>query len=201
MEKIGAIILAAGSSSRLGHPKQLLRHRGETLIRLAAVAALAAGCLPVVVVAGAAHEAVARELTGLSVHVHHHAEWQRGIGSSLRAGVEHALQLAPTLEALVLMVCDQPFVTAEVLTSLIAARAETRRPIAASAYSGTVGVPALFGRKLFPRLAAIPDAYGAKHLLGAMQDQITPVPFPRGSIDIDTPENCRDYLETPQGFA
>lgn len=197
VEKIGAIILAAGSSSRLGEPKQFLRYRGETLIRRAARAALTAGCSPVVVVAGAAHERIERELAELEVQVHHHAQWPRGIGSSIRAGVEHALLLQPSLEALVLMVCDQPRVTAEVLTALIRAHADSQHPAAASAYAGTLGVPAIFARAHFQKLAALPDDDGAKHLLRALPDLITRVPFPEGSIDIDTPADSRLHLATP----
>ena len=196
MEKIGAIILAAGSSSRLGEPKQFLQYRGETLIRRAACAALNAGCLPVVVVAGSEHHRIEEELADFEVVVHHHAQWQRGIGSSLRAGVAHALLLTPSLEALVLMVCDQPFVTAEILTSLIAAHAASRLAAAACAYSDTLGVPALFDRSLFPRLTALPDKHGARHLLRAISGEITQVHFPQGIVDIDTPVDFRFHLQT-----
>ena len=196
MEKIGAIILAAGNSSRLGEPKQFLRYRGETLIRRAACAALTADCSPVVVVTGAAHERMRQELSELEVQIHHHEQWQRGIGSSLRAGLERALLITPSLDALVLMVCDQPHVTAELLTALISSRAHTQQPAAACAYSDTLGVPALFARSLFPRLASLPDDQGAKHLLQVLQDQITRVPFPHGSIDIDTPADARNHLAT-----
>ena len=194
-KSIGAIILAACRSSRLGRPKQFLRYRGETLIRRAAIAALAAGCSPVVVVAGAAHERIARELSELEVQLHHHAQWPRGIGSSVRAGLERALLLAPSLEAVVLMVCDQPHVSAEVLTALIGARAETQQPGRRLRLLRHSGVPALFARSLFPRLATLPDNQGAKHLLQALQDQITRLPFPHGSIDIDTPADARHHLE------
>lgn len=191
---IGAIILAAGSSSRLGESKQFLRYAGETLIRRAAQAALQAGCAPVVVVAGADRARIGQELDGLAVQVQYHNQWQRGMGSSVRAGVQGILRLAPMLEALVLMVCDQPFVDAGVLTALITARAHTRRPIAASAYAGTVGVPALFDCAFFPRLAALGDQEGARELLGALADQVTPVPFPRGDVDIDTPADVSEYI-------
>ncbi len=196
VEKIGAIILAAGSSSRLGEPKQFLRYRGETLIRRAAHAAVDSGCFPVIVVTGTAHERIADELAGLEVQVHHHPQWMRGIGSSVRAGIGQALLLKPSPDALVLMVCDQPHVTAEVLAALIAARAQAQLPAAASIYAGTLGVPAIFARALFPRLSALPDDHGAKHLLRMISEQIIGVQFPHGVIDIDTPTDSRLHLAT-----
>src|SRR5438045_3195305 len=85
---IAAVILAAGASSRLGKPKQLLGFRGHSLLRRAAEAALSAGCQPVVVVLGACLEPSVRELAGLPVQVVENREWQEGIGSSVRTGVE-----------------------------------------------------------------------------------------------------------------
>lgn len=191
---IGSLILAAGNSSRLGEPKQLLRHRGETLIRRAVRVALEAGCSPVVVVCGAAREGVEAELGGLAAAVCYHAGWQRGMGSSVRAGMAHTLSLAPKLEALMLMVCDQPFVTAEVLRELIAARERSGKRAAACGYADTVGVPALFDSTLFPLLAAVPDTHGARRVLSALADEVARVPFPRGEIDIDTPADRLAHL-------
>ncbi len=196
METVGAVILAAGNSSRLGEPKQLLHYRGETLIRRAARAALKAHCAPVIVVTGAGHPRIAEELAALDVCILHHPEWARGLGSSIRAGLASALAASPALDALMLMVCDQPWVTAELLTALVAARTQTRQPAAACAYAGIVGVPALFDRTLFPSLAALPDEHGAKQILAANAEAVARVAFPQGAIDIDTPADWRAVSET-----
>jgi molybdenum cofactor cytidylyltransferase len=195
MEAIGAVILAAGGSTRLGQSKQLLRHHGETLLRRAACSALGAGCQLTVIITGNEHEQIAQELTGLDLHVRHHPEWERGIGSSIRTGVEEALALQPNLDALLIMVCDQPFVTADLLTALISARAEADTKAAACTYAGTIGVPALFDRSFFPALAALADEQGAKAILSAMADEIARVEFPAGAIDIDTPADLRAHLD------
>ncbi len=195
MEAIGAVILAAGGSTRLGQPKQLLRHHGETLVRRAARAALGAGCLATVIVTGDEHEQIGLELSGLDVRMRHHREWQRGIGSSIRAGVEEVLLHHPALDAVLIMVCDQPFVSAELLVALICARAQARTKAAACTYAGTTGVPALFDRSLFPALASLRDAQGAKAVLASLPSEVTHVEFPDGAIDIDTPADSRLHLD------
>src|SRR6187402_3881873 len=99
MEKTGAVILAAGGSTRLGRPKQLLIFQGKTLVERAVEAA--AGCSPAVVVAGSQSAEIAERLRGQNVEVIHHAEWARGIGSSIRLGVARTLAIAPALDSLV----------------------------------------------------------------------------------------------------
>src|SRR5918998_1610148 len=86
--RVGAVILAAGSSSRMGSPKQTLQYRGVSLLRRAALAALGAGCSPVVVVTGAHAELSRRELDGLNVREVLNNVWETGMASSVRAGVE-----------------------------------------------------------------------------------------------------------------
>ncbi len=181
--KIGAVILAAGSSSRLGQPKQLLQHEGRTLVRRTAAAALAAGCDPVAVVVGAEREKVAAALLDLAVLLVPNEDWERGIGTSIRAGVARLRES----DAVLLLVCDQPFVGADVLRRLLAAQEETQKPMAASAYAGTIGVPALFTRVCFARLLSLGNKEGAKPLLTSRPAEVAQVDFPQGAIDIDTP--------------
>lgn len=173
----------------MGRPKQFVIFRGETLIHHAARAACAAGCAPVVVVVGEERERIEEALSPLDVHVFHHAQWQRGIGSSIRAGVARALAINPSLDAVLLMVCDQVFVTTGTIRALVAARTRTQKRAIASGYGSTLGVPALFDRSFFPSLLDLPDDQGAKHLFAAHVGEIARVEFPRGTIDIDTPED------------
>lgn len=186
MERIAAIILAAGGAVRLGRSKPLLTYGGQSLVRRAVQAATGAACAPVIVVAGAEAEGVSREIEGSSAQIVQNPAWQRGIGTSIRKGVEELFGLAPPAAAVVLMVCDQPFVTNEVVTALIAARAESGKLIAASAYSGTLGVPALFDRSYFGHLASLPDDQGAKQVIALHRGDVVGVAFPQGATDIDT---------------
>lgn len=186
---VGAVILAAGSSSRMGRPKQTLQYRGESLLRRAALAALGAGCRPVVVVTGAHAELSRRELGGLDVLEVLNERWETGMASSVRAGVEGLLGAAPDAAAAVLMLCDQPHVTAEVISALLAAHGATGSPLVASTYGGSSGVPALFARALFPELARLQGTAGAKQVINRHAPQAHFSPFPGGELDVDTPED------------
>lgn len=185
MEKIAAIVLAAGSSSRLGKPKQLLRFGGTTLLRRTINAALGAGCDPVVVVLGSNETEVREEIAQLPVVATANAAWVEGIGTSIRAGVARASE-HDEVSAVVLLVCDQPFISADVVRILIGLRASAHKPIAAAQYDATIGVPALFDRSIFQELLGLPDADGAKRVILSDPERVALCPFPGGAIDIDT---------------
>lgn len=185
--KVGAIVLAAGGSARLGRPKQLLQFRGQTLVRRTVLAALGAGCRPVAVVVGAESARIECELVDLPVLIVPNNDWRRGIGSSIRRGVE----AQNGCEALAILACDQPLLNAEVIKSLIHAQKETQKPIVACAYSGTLGIPALFARDFFEDLLALADEEGAKSIIATWPGDTVPVEFPGGALDIDTPEDSQ----------
>lgn len=185
----GAVVLAAGASSRMGRPKQTLRYRGESLLRRAALAALFAGCRPVVVVTGAHAELSRRELDGLDVREVSNPLWETGMASSVRAGVEALTSADPDADAAVLLLCDQPHVTADVIALLIEAHRSTGSPVVASAYGGSFGVPALFGRSVFAELARLDGAAGAKQVIKKYAAEAHFLPFPGGEVDVDTPDD------------
>ena len=146
MAGIGAVILAAGASARMSIPKQLLQFRGQAFLRRAASVALEAGCRPVVVVTGANVAACRESLRGLDVLEAENQQWEFGISSSVRVGIEALVTPNPRIAAVVLMLCDQPFVTRDVIVGLVRAHYETGCSIVASRYGGSYGVPALFGK-------------------------------------------------------
>jgi molybdenum cofactor cytidylyltransferase len=188
-ERVGAVVLAAGSSSRMGVPKQTLRFRGQTMLRRAALAALGAGCRPVVVVTGAHAEQFRGELRGLNVVEVLNDLWETGMASSVRAGVEGLVGADSEVAAAVLMLCDQPHVSAEVIKGLVAAYRATGSPVVASAYGGGFGVPALFGRALFAELARLEGAAGAKQVIKRHAAAAHFLSFPGGEVDVDTPDD------------
>jgi len=185
MQNTGAVILAAGGSLRLGQPKQLMQFRGKTLVRRIVDFAREAGCDPVAVVVGSDKEKIVAELRDRGAMIVENEYWRTGIGSSIRAGVQHLIDNEP-LAAIVLLVCDQPFVDAELIKQLLAHRAMSRKAIAASRYGDTLGVPALFDRSCFSELLAIDDEAGAKKIILQNRERVTEFAFPPGKIDIDT---------------
>jgi molybdenum cofactor cytidylyltransferase len=194
MKRVAVAVLAAGGSSRMGRPKQLLPFGGRSLLRHAAEVAVAAECGPVVVVLGAGADRLRQELDGLPVEVIVNSEWELGPGTSIRAAVE-TIEPNTEVDAVVFLACDQPLVDAAHIRRLIAAREVTGLPTAASGYAGTLGVPALFARELFADLRALHPAAGAKQLLARQSDAVAVVPFPDGAIDLDTPEDYQRWVQ------
>ena len=186
---VAAVVLAAGASKRMGRPKQLLEFRGEALLKRAASSAAEVGCYPVVVVTGAYAESSRKVLDELDVIEAKNEHWELGISSSVRMGVEAVIAAAPGVDGILLMVCDQPFVTREIIAGLIQARRETNRTIIASSYAESYGVPALFSTEHFAELVVLKGDVGAKHVIQKHLAKVHLVPFPQGNIDIDTPED------------
>jgi molybdenum cofactor cytidylyltransferase len=182
----GAVILAAGGSSRFGEPKQLIPLRGKSLVRRIIDAACEAGCSPVVVVVGSEDEKLHRELDRKNVIRAQNQEWTRGIGSSIRCGIQALINSAADIEASVLLVCDQPAVDARVIERLIALRETTGKSIVASSYANTLGVPALFTRSVFGELLSLGDEAGAKSIILRNPERVAQFQFPEGEIDVDT---------------
>ena len=195
MRAVGAVILAAGGSTRFGQPKQLLAFNGESLVLRAVRAASEAACAAIVVVVGDEGERIGIELRTTAARIVHNGGWRRGPGTSIRRGLEHLLHM----DAVVLMACDQPLVNASVIRALIAAREQTRRPIAACRYAKTLGVPALFDGSCFSELMKLPDDSGAKALIAADPGRVAEVEFEGGSIDLDTPEDFERLQSLHQG--
>ena len=183
---IGLILLAAGGSSRLGHPKQLLPYRGRTLLRHAAETALASVCRPIVAVLGAQADHLRPEMAGLEVLIVENPGWEEGMGSSIRTGLAALEMSAPDVSGVLLMLCDQPLLSPKALDALVRSHLDTGSPLVASEYGGTRGVPAFFSRALFPKLRALKDAQGARAVIAAHASEMVALPLPAGIWDVDT---------------
>jgi molybdenum cofactor cytidylyltransferase len=170
------IVLAAGASVRLGQPKQLLPYQGKTLLRHATEMALSVG--QVTVVLGAHAEQIAPTLDGLPVTIVLANDWQEGMAASLRAGITAASDCDATL----VMLCDQPLVTTELLEALL----QEWEPgsIVASDYGEALGPPCVFDRTYFPELLALTGDLGARKLLKKYPCRT--VAFLGGRADVDT---------------
>lgn len=185
--KYGILILAAGASSRLGTPKQLLLYGKKTLLQNAIDASTGVPGSYTIVITGAAHEEVEKSMAGSTAEIVRNSDWQSGMSSSIKAGIQFITKTHPQTEAVIICVCDQPHVSTTLLTELIRQHERTGKAIVASAYRDTVGTPALFSSRFFGDLLNLQGDEGAKKLIGKYATDALSVPFEKGALDIDTP--------------
>jgi CTP:molybdopterin cytidylyltransferase MocA len=187
---IAAIVLAGGSSRRLGQPKQLLMQGGETLIERAIRLAMEAGAAPLLAVLGAHREVICAAVEFSHAIVVVNEEWERGLATSIHAGLRALDEMDAHIAGVLVMTCDQPRLTASHLRSLMNAFAEQPEPaIVASAYGGSQGVPAVFPRLAFPGLRKLEGDKGARVLLSQPPCPVIALPFDGGDLDIDLPSD------------
>jgi molybdenum cofactor cytidylyltransferase len=188
-ERTGIVLLAAGASSRMGTPKQLLKINGVSLIRHASTQALESGCRPVVIVLGANANLIAPELNALEIRIAVNRDWKAGMSSSIRSGMEALLGIDSRIESVILFLADQPNVTGTSLARLASAHVQTGRALVAASYSGSIGTPALFSRCYFDELLQLEGQGGAKSLLARYAHRVLPIDFPEAACDLDTPKD------------
>ncbi|WP_025762402.1 nucleotidyltransferase family protein [Dyadobacter tibetensis] len=191
----GIIMLSAGSSSRMGQPKQMLPIANQSLIQLMAEEACQSMANPVVVVTGMYHTEITVELDTYPVVVVQNKNWQKGMGSSIRVGIHKILETFPALDAVILMVSDQPYLRAQHLDNLLLTHYESNKSIIASYYKEQMGTPVLFAKDLFPDLMQLNEGSGAQPLLKLRADRATSIPFPLGNIDLDSWEDYLAFIE------
>jgi molybdenum cofactor cytidylyltransferase len=191
--KTGIILLAAGSSSRLGRAKQLIEFQGKTLIQKAIDEAKKSQADCLVVVLGANADLIQTGFEPSSAAFIINSDWQQGMSSSMQAGL-HFLMAKEAIDQVLLMLCDQPFVDASLLDQMITAKESSSKGIVASAYSNTLGVPALFDKRYFVELLELTGSEGAKKVIFNHQAEVHALDFPLGAVDLDTEEDASQFL-------
>ena len=184
--ELAVLIVAAGSSSRLGEPKQLLKWGDSTLLEHSITTATTV-TNEVHVVLGANAEEISSHIQIENVFLFQ--DWQKGMGASISFGLNALLEKIPDLKNVMIMVCDQPFVSKELMASLFQKHMASNELITASEYDGIVGVPAIFSKEIFTNLLALNADKGARSIISKYMANCTLVPFPEGLWDIDTPED------------
>ncbi len=193
--QIGALILAAGGSSRLGFPKQLLELEGESLVFRTSRMALEAGCHPVQVITGAVHDPIRRVLTDLPVRIHRNPDWQEGQSTTVKLGI----QLMSECDALVVLLTDQVGLETEWLRGFLDRFRKAEEDILMAEYgNGITGAPLAFSRRHFHRAEKLQGDQGLKRVIRKEMIPYGLYPFPAGAWDIDL-ESDLEKLKT-KGF-
>ena len=194
---IAGVVLAAGTSTRMGRNKLFLELEGKPLVRHVVERASRAGFDPLIVVLG--HEAalVQRPLEGIAYQPVMNPDYERGVNSSLRAGIKAAAETGA--EAAVVMLADMPFVTTEMITTLIDRYRGGAAPLVVSDYGGVNAPPILYDRSLFGELAVSEGQGCGKHVVKRHRHEAEPVSWPVEALaDLDVPA---DYDRVKVGTA
>jgi molybdenum cofactor cytidylyltransferase len=193
MANIGIIILAAGESKRMGSPKQLLDIQGKTLLRHTIDVALATENRPVVLVVGANKAQIAPELEGLPLTIIDNPMWHEGMSSSVKMGMAGLWMTNRNVEAVLMLVCDQPYISVSLLNRMTDIYEAKRPRLVACRYDSQIGVPALFDRTLFEEMLTLTGDKGAKPLLMKHLDEAHLIQFEAGIVDLDSPEDYEQF--------
>lgn len=194
-KNIGIILLAAGESSRLGTPKQLLLYADRTLLQHSLQVANSSIANQIIVVLGAYADSIKRGIDHNVADVVINKEWQEGIASSIRLGISTLIQKSPSVEGAVVMVCDQPCITPNVLNHLITAHYTTGKPIITCSYADTYGPPTLFHKNMFPHLLNLKGDVGARSIIRQHANEVEVILFPEGNLDIDTEADYKNITK------
>jgi molybdenum cofactor cytidylyltransferase len=184
--KLGAVVLAAGASYRMGGAKQFLEVEGRPLLVRTLDAVARSGAHPIAVVLGANAGAIRTLIDESSVMVVINPDWASGMASSIRSGISALIAEAPALEAVLVTPCDQPALTADVIRQLVELNRRTGL-IAAARYNGRVGAPAVFGSRHLGAIMALKGDEGARRLLNSGPLEVATADLPELGFDIDTP--------------
>ncbi|HEY0510981.1 MAG TPA: nucleotidyltransferase family protein [Thermoanaerobaculia bacterium] len=192
---VAGILLAAGTSSRMGGNKLLFELEGESVLRRTARRALAAGLSPLVVVLGHESDRAFREIEDLPLQWTLNPFYEQGINSSLKSGVLAVRGLEA--RAAMVMLADMPFVTTEMIAAMIARYRETAAPLVISDYEGVNAPPMVYDRSLFLELLAMEGEGCGRQVVKRHKDEAEVLPWPASALqDLDVPE---DYARVRKG--
>ena len=185
-----ALVLAAGSSSRLGHPKQLVSYKGTTLLRYT-LDQIVDNFTPTYVLLGAYSEQIQKEVNLSDCKVLVFENWQEGMGSTIAFGTKEICKQQPQLQNLLISVADQPKLSSNFIEELLNMHSQQGKSITASHYSNALGAPTLFSNAHFDALKKLSGETGAKKIIQENRSTLASVDFPGGEMDIDTHEDLK----------
>lgn len=193
--KVSIIILAAGASTRMGAPKQLLLIDGKTLIKRINEIALDTSCYPIVTVLGANRALIRHELDKMPLTIIDNPQWEKGMSSSIKMGLAGAYMTQKEIDAVIFLTVDMPFVNVKLINEMIQKAIENPdSDIIACKYDNQIGIPVLFKRNLLADLLELEGDEGAKKIVLKNKDKTLFVEFPEGKYDLDTIEEYRNFV-------
>jgi molybdenum cofactor cytidylyltransferase len=163
-----------------------LDYKGKSLLQYSAGEAIRSGIGRVIIVLGANASALMEHVNQPGLQVIENSNWEEGMASSMRCGIKMLEETDPGCDAAILMVCDQPYVTASLLNELVARQKETGKLIITSDYGDSIGPPALFHKLIFPELLQLKGDAGARSVVNQHKNEMATILFPGGIVDIDT---------------
>ena len=190
------IILAAGSSTRMGKIKQLMLYKNKTLLQYIICEAKNANLDPVICVTGFESDLITGSISGTAVSIVYNGRWPEGMGSGISIGINQLL--LSDVDSVILAVSDQPHVSSDLFLTMIEEKNQSGKGIVASKYADTLGTPVLFDKMYFQKLQALKGEQGAKKLIQSEMSDVAIVSFEKGNIDIDTIQDYQNLIaETP----
>lgn len=190
--QVGLVILAAGSSSRMGKPKQLLDLGGKVLLQRVIDSVKKVPFCEKVLVLGAYADLILEKIDSEGFHILFNGEWEEGMASSLRKGLQKLIEMNSKADAVLYMLADQPMVNEKIISNILLTHKKEKHRIVASAYNDALGVPALFPFKYFDNLVHLKGNEGARKIIQHNLPQVAAVNFAAGIYDVDTEEDYKN---------
>lgn len=195
IDNCAVVIIAAGESKRLGSPKQLLLLDKDSMLNRLIKMVQKAVDFPIYLVLGANAEKIKAQLPITNLNILENNEWQEGMGSSIRIGVQAVIDSANKHDGVLILVCDQPHLSESSIKDLISLQDNKKSAITASFYANVAGTPALFHQSVFSDLLALNGDQGAKRIIQERDQELAKLQFEKGVLDIDTPEDYQQLLK------
>jgi molybdenum cofactor cytidylyltransferase len=191
MENIAVIVLAAGKSSRMKMPKQLVKIGNNFLLEFVLSKAKAIYKNHVYCVLGANDARIRREISSPNIHFIYNPTFNEGLSSSIVTGISK-IELQPDYKAVLILLGDQPAIEKEYLNAMISLFSEDNSKIIAANYGGKLGVPAIFPQSYFSKLKKMSGDFGAKEILHK-NSEVSTLNKQTNFIDIDTEKDLQDF--------
>ncbi|MBL0356291.1 MAG: nucleotidyltransferase family protein [Chitinophagaceae bacterium] len=188
------LLLAAGSSSRMGQPKMLLDFRGKTILQHSIDEIKKLPGNQLLVVTGCYYSLLKEILEQQQIEFVQNEQWQEGMGTSIQKGVKYITRYYPDATSVTILVCDQPFISAGLFQEMREMKQQAGKGIIACTYNDTIGTPVLFDKTYFDQLALLSGPSGAKKIVQQFAEDTAMVNFPLGAVDIDTAEDYEQLI-------